>query len=115
MKPIAKRFIKRNDGFVCEHCGKNVLPTHHGSPRNHCPFCLWGKHLDINPGDRLSQCQGLLKPIGALSDSRKEYVIVYRCIGCGERKKSRVILHDENQNDDFNLILELSKNPISEE
>ncbi|WP_419962425.1 RNHCP domain-containing protein [Psychrobacillus sp. BM2] len=29
--------------------------------RNHCPFCLFSKHLDNYPGDRSSECQDLMR------------------------------------------------------
>ena len=46
-----KRFTKNDNGFICAHCGKEVEPLGYTS-RNHCPFCLWSLHVDINPGDR---------------------------------------------------------------
>ena len=45
-----KRFAKNDEGFFCAHCGKWVPPLGYSS-RNHCPFCLWSLHVDINPGD----------------------------------------------------------------
>src|SRR4051794_2073561 len=41
-----------NSSFCCEHCQQLVLPVTNGSYRNHCPFCLRSKHVDILPGDR---------------------------------------------------------------
>ena len=29
---------------------------------NHCPRCLYSKHVDINPGDRAEQCDGMMEP-----------------------------------------------------
>ena len=49
-----KRFVKNDSGFVCSHCGKKVEPLGYTS-RNHCPFCLWSRHVDIFPGDREKQ------------------------------------------------------------
>jgi hypothetical protein len=46
-----KRFVKNDDFFVCVHCGKEVKPLGYTS-RDHCPFCLWSVHVDVNPGDR---------------------------------------------------------------
>ena len=31
---------EENTGFVCEHCGREVLPLKDGSYRNHCPFAF---------------------------------------------------------------------------
>ena len=59
-----KRFNERDEGFICEHCNTQVQPLGYTS-RDHCPFCLYSKHVDINPGDRLNTCTGLLKPTGS--------------------------------------------------
>lgn len=52
-----------NETFVCKVCGRTVVPEGAGSShRNHCPNCLYSLHVDINPGDRESDCGG---PYGA--------------------------------------------------
>ena len=55
-----KRFSRRTEDFTCEHCGTKVKGNGY---TNHCPQCLYSKHVDINPGDRLSDCGGLMEPI----------------------------------------------------
>ncbi len=109
-----KRFEVVNEGFVCEHCGADVPPTAQTTPRNHCPHCLWSKHVDVNPGDRANPCRGALRPIGIYTHSKKEYVILHQCVKCGERVRSKAILSDANAADDFDVILELSGKPIEE-
>jgi DNA-directed RNA polymerase subunit RPC12/RpoP len=46
------------DEFFCLRCGVIVSSTYELSGvrnRNHCPYCLWSRHLDWRtPGDRLS-------------------------------------------------------------
>lgn len=49
------------------------------SCRNHCPHCLYSKHVDINPGDREESCHGLLEPVGVEIDNKKGYVIIFKC------------------------------------
>lgn len=110
-----KRFRVLNEGFVCGHCGAEVPPTAQTTPRNHCPFCLWSRHVDISPGDRANPCRGMLRPIGIYTHTKKEYVILQQCVKCGARAKSRAILSDGNAADDFNVILELAGKPIEEE
>ena len=56
---MAGKFTEIDEEFICEHCGKKVTKLEY-SCRNHCPFCLYSKHLDINPGDRAEKCHGLL-------------------------------------------------------
>ncbi|MFH1829699.1 MAG: RNHCP domain-containing protein [Pseudomonadota bacterium] len=109
-----KRFQVVNEGFVCEHCGKDVPPTAKTAPRNHCPFCLWCKHVDINPGDRANTCQGMMRPIGIYTHTQKEYVILHQCERCGQRVKAKAILKDKNTADSFDMIMELSGKPIHE-
>lgn len=58
-------FIMKNEDFVCQYCGKQVEKHPTGSARNHCPFCLYSLHLDADfPGDRASDCHGLMRPVG---------------------------------------------------
>lgn len=79
-----------NVGFLCEQCGQTVVPLDNGSYRNHCPFCLFSKHVDVVPGDRNSGCRGLMKPVDLKFKSAKGYQIVHRCRRCGLEKINRV-------------------------
>ena len=110
-----KKFRVVNEGFTCDHCGRAVPPTAQTTPRNHCPFCLWCKHVDIHPGDRANPCRGPMQPIGIYSHTKKSYIILHQCRRCDARVKAKAILADANATDDFNLILELSCLPIREE
>ncbi|MBI4125961.1 MAG: RNHCP domain-containing protein [Deltaproteobacteria bacterium] len=107
----SKKFSVLNEGFVCGHCENEVSPTSITTPRNHCPFCLWSKHVDINPGDRANPCCGLLRPVGVLTEPRRTYVIVHECQRCHKQTRSKAILKG-NQPDDFNLIVKLSQQPV---
>jgi len=79
-----------NAGFVCEHCGQEVVPLTNGGYRNHCPFCLYSKHMDVIPGDRQSRCVGLMRPIGLKHKSGKGLQIVHQCLECGEVRVNKV-------------------------
>ena len=48
---MAGNFTEIDEEFTCENCGKHV-PKLGYSCRNHCPYCLHSKHVDVNPGDR---------------------------------------------------------------
>ena len=72
-----KRFMVRDEEFICENCGKNVTKLEYTS-RDHCPYCLYSKHVDINPGDRLNECKGLLIPVG-IEKFKNSYKIIYKC------------------------------------
>ena len=67
-----------NEAFVCRVCGRTVVPQGAGSDhRNHCPNCLSSLHVDIEPGDRASDCG-----------------IVHRCRRCGAMSSNRVAADD---------------------
>ena len=107
----AKLFQVINEGFICANCKSQVLPTTCGAPRNHCPFCLYSKHVDINVGDRANPCRGLMKPIGVITDSRKDYIIIYKCLKCKEGTRSKYIPSSDVQPDNFDLLVKLSTKP----
>lgn len=79
-----------NTGFLCERCAARVPPLSNGSYRNHCPGCLWSKHVDdARPGDRASRCHGPMRPIG-IARAKKGWQIVHRCERCGIERRNRV-------------------------
>lgn len=88
-----RRFSKGDEGFICENCGREVLPLVYSS-RNHCPHCLWSKHVDNFPGDRLNDCKGKMQPIGMETDAKKGYIIIHKCTKCGEVKRNRYAKDD---------------------
>lgn len=104
-----KRFVKNDSGFTCEHCGREVEPLGYTS-RNHCPYCLWSKHLDNDPGDRASGCGGLMEPVGAEPDPKKGFVIIHRCRQCGavRRNKAAYGASAGERADDIKLIIQLT-------
>ena len=103
----SKLFKKNDSPFICEHCGKEVEPLGYSS-RNHCPFCLWSKHLDINPGDRANDCGGLMEPIRVEPDPKKGYVIIHRCQRCGEIHRNRAANEASVQPDNIKLLISLT-------
>lgn len=98
-----KRFKMIDEPFVCEVCNKNVKPLQY-SARDHCPYCLCSLHVDNNPGDRLNQCHGILKPIG-VDKFKDTYKIVYKCSKCSETKRNIMAIDD-----DFDKLIEVMKN-----
>ncbi len=94
-------FCKRNEGFLCINCGKEVSP-HPSSSRDHCNFCLYGLHVDCDPGDRLNDCRGILEPCGLRKKNSKDQ-ISYTCQKCNEK-----VFCIKAPDDNFDIILELS-------
>ncbi len=90
-------FIMRNESFICENCKSEVSKHPSGSARNHCPKCLYSKHLDAEfPWDRASECQGLMKPIWLDHRKNKGLMIVHECTQCQKIMLNRVA-DDDNQ------------------
>ena len=95
-------------GFICQQCGAYVytLPETAGVlNRNHCPFCLWSRHVDhFQAGDRLSACKAIMQPIGlTLKQTRNKYaccsigelMLIHRCRDCGKLSINRIAADDQ--------------------
>ena len=91
-----------DESFVCEKCGKKVKKLGY-TARDHCPYCLYSKHVDINPGDRNNSCKGMLEPVG-IEKFKDSFKIIYLCEKCHKTHKN-IMARD----DDMNKIIELSK------
>lgn len=100
-----KKFTMRDETFICDNCSKNVEKLNY-TARDHCPYCLYSKHVDIMPGDRLNECKGLLQPI-AIEKFKNTYKIVYKCLRCNQIHKN-IVANDDN----MDLIIELTTNNI---
>lgn len=94
--------------FRCGHCGNHVSAAHVLSGvnnRNHCPYCLWSRHLDLySAGDRLSACKGQMKPVGLTMkkgrnryrlESRGELMLIHECVECGDLSINRIAADDD--------------------
>jgi hypothetical protein len=94
--------------FKCRHCRRFVCPPPSGGHhRNHCPFCLFSRHVDDRkPGDRRSTCGCSMEPIGRFQRPNGEYVIIHACHGCGFERFNRIAADD-----DFDLVLSLPTQP----
>lgn len=98
-----KQFLMKDEEFICEYCNKKITKLNY-TARDHCNYCLYSKHVDINPGDRQNKCKGLLKPI-KIEKFKKTFKIIYKCEKCQQNHKN-IIATDDN----MDIIIELSKN-----
>ncbi len=87
----AMAFQRKIEDFICEHCG---TPVKGSGYTNHCPKCLWSKHVDIDPGDRASNCGGMMAPI-AVEGASPKYVLIHRCEKCKHEKRNVVTAEDD--------------------
>jgi hypothetical protein len=93
--------------FNCAHCHGLVhsVPALSGvQNRDHCPYCLWSRHLDMyRPGDRLSACKSLMQPIGLTTKHiRKKYgsgcgelMLIHVCCECRALSINRIAADDD--------------------
>jgi hypothetical protein len=109
----------RDGNFLCLHCRQPVSfdpirsAVHN---RNHCPYCLWSRHVDlVQAGDRLAACKAPMRPVGvAVKRTRKKYtgqamskhpggdpqggtgelMLVHQCVECGKARVNRVAADD---------------------
>jgi hypothetical protein len=59
--------------------------------RNHCPSCLWSRHLDDGvPGDRAAPCAAAMEPIAVCVRGDGEWALVHRCAGCAAVRLNRI-------------------------
>jgi len=84
-------FKRTIEDFTCEHCATRVQGDGY---TNHCPKCLWSKHVDIEPGDRAQSCGGMMEPI-LLEGSTSAYRVVHRCVKCRTERKNNVRKEDD--------------------
>lgn len=100
--------LMSENNFTCLNCKKVVsagesIGTAH---RNHCPFCLWSKHVDDKiSGDRAAKCDGEMKPVGLTfkhegfdkkgNPRQGELMIVHVCGKCGKISINRLAGDDE--------------------
>lgn len=96
--------------FVCLYChnfvsAETAISGVHN--RNHCPYCLSSRHLDLfEAGDRLSACKARMKPVAlTLKHSIRKYarpsdgelMLVHVCEECGKVSINRIAADDVNE------------------
>ena len=98
----------KNSDFRCMVCQNYVsaaVAFAGVQNRNHCPYCLWSKHLDLyQPGDRLAVCKTKMRPVAlTLKQAQKKYahplqgelMIVHQCDGCEKVSINRIAADDD--------------------
>ena len=96
-----KRFTRVIEDFNCAHCGAVV---HGNGYTNHCPKCLYSRHVDNNPGDRAAECGAMMVPIAA-APTADGFIITHVCERCG-----KTIRQKSADNDDTDALIALTHN-----
>ncbi len=96
-------------GFTCQHCDAPVSSDEGLSGvknRNHCPYCLWSKHVDLyHAGDRLNACKAPMRPIGlTFKQERNKYgsglgelQVIHQCSACDAFSINRIAADDDSE------------------
>ncbi len=101
-----KNFIRKKENFWCNNCGVEVVGDGY---TDHCPNCLWGKHVDDKiPGDRGNKCRGAMRPVGVVYE-KEGFRIYYECQRCGHKFRVR-----EGVGDNREELIKLASGEISE-
>lgn len=107
--PMSHKSRTESNDFTCVHCKSNVPIQAWGTRhRNHCPLCLWSRHVDDEPGDRACPCRSPMEPIGIEVRQDGEWAIIHRCAGCGTLGTNRVAGDDDERS-----LLALALRPIA--
>jgi hypothetical protein len=99
-KLMSRRFQRNIEDFVCLHCGYAVQGNGY---TNHCPRCLYSRHVDLHPGDRQAGCGGLMAPV-AVANKAGVYRLLHRCLVCGAEKWNQ-----SAPEDDFDQLLAIAQ------
>src|SRR3989344_5023831 len=96
---MSLKFKKTVEDFVCENCAEKVDGNGY---TNHFPHCLWGKHIDIFPGDRAEKCGGLMEPIDT-EENGGEWCVIQKCKKCSKIHKNKL-----STLDNFDKVVNIS-------
>ena|SRR3989344_2768175 len=96
---MSSQFIRTKENFICEKCGFAVEGNGY---TNHCPECLWSKHVDVFPGDRREGCGGLMEPV-LVEKIGQQYSLVHKCVTCSRQKPNKVVAEDN-----FDTVVRIS-------
>lgn len=113
---------RSEESFRCLHCRLDIIcnPIISGvQNRNHCPCCLWSRHLDFRvAGDRLSTCRAAMQPVGLTTkhnrnkyagDHKGELMIIHQCSRCKKLVINRIAADDSEE--DLLALFERSCEP----
>ena len=106
---MRNKYPASTSDFICGHCHNFVsaaISLAGVLNRNHCPYCLWSRHLDLyTGGDRLCACKGAMRPIAlTLKRTNNKYaprqgelMLVHHCQECGALSINRIAADDDNE------------------
>jgi hypothetical protein len=73
--------------FTCGHCCARVIFPRDTIAHNHCPECMWSKHIgfgsDCGYPEIAKGCGGLMEPVRVFEHPRWGRSVLHKCHGCG--------------------------------
>jgi predicted Zn-ribbon and HTH transcriptional regulator len=96
---MSSQFKRNIEDFTCKKCGFAVEGNGY---TNHCPQCLWSRHVDVHPGDRAAECGGMMEPV-RVEVKNREYTIVHKCQKCGLERPNKAV-----KDDNFDMLVQIS-------
>ncbi|NDL60060.1 RNHCP domain-containing protein [Phytoactinopolyspora mesophila] len=100
---------RRPRSFRCLNCHLDVPADAPGTAhRNHCPTCLWSRHVDHIPGDRAAGCGARMEPIAITARRDGEWLLIHRCVQCDELHRNRIA-----GDDNAVILFELAVRPLA--
>ena len=96
---MSQSFQRTTEDFTCGTCGLYVTGNGY---TNHCPQCLWSKHVDVHPGDRAAVCGGMMEPVSVMKKG-DEYTILHKCVKCGFERQNKAV-----KEDNFDMLVQIS-------
>jgi len=95
--------------FRCVKCKQQVDSFSFGTTqRNHCPRCLWSRHVDNFPGDRKSDCGGPMDPIAVFVAQGGEWMLIHRCKTCNHLHENRIA-----GDDSIMILMAIAAKPLA--
>jgi len=65
-------------------------------------------HVDqVYPGDRASNCKGMMKPIAVTQSGKKGWILLHECQKCRKTIRNKMA-----EDDNMILAAEISRNPL---
>lgn len=105
---MSRRSRRETAAFTCIFCRQQVPGESYGTKhRNHCPYCLFSRHVDDQPGDRAAGCRAPMRPVGVEVREDGEWAIIHRCTGCGALRTNRIAGDDHER-----ALLQLALRPL---
>lgn len=102
-----RKFIRNKENFICKNCNQAVEGNGY---TNHCPNCLYSKHVDRYPGDRQESCLGLMSPIDIITKGGEAKYVVHICNFCKVIKRN--ILSEQ---DSMQAIIDIMESKVKKE